>query len=124
MTSEELLDRLLTFAAAVGKLADALPETRLGRHIAGQIVRCGTSPAPNYAEACAAESRADFILKLGICLKEPRETNTWLRLMVKAELAQDGRLEALLDESRQPSNIIAQSLVTAKSRRAEPASRP
>ena len=54
---EDLEDRLLEFAARVGKLVDALPETRLGRHIAGQLVRSGTSPAPNYAEACAGESK-------------------------------------------------------------------
>ncbi len=54
---EDLEERLLSFAARVGKVVDALPDTRLGRHIAGQLVRSGTSPAPNYAEACAAESK-------------------------------------------------------------------
>jgi four helix bundle protein len=49
-------------------------------------VRCGTSPAPNYAEACGAESRKDFIHKLSICLKELRETRCWLKLILKAEL--------------------------------------
>ena len=48
---EDLEDRLLDFAAHIGKLVDALPDNRLGRHIAGQLVRSGTSPAPNYAEA-------------------------------------------------------------------------
>ena len=67
---EDLEDRLLDFAARVGKLVEALPDTRLGRHVAGQLVRSGTSPAPNYAEACAAESKKDFIHKLGIALKE------------------------------------------------------
>ena len=57
---EKLSLRLLNFAARVGKVVDALPDTRLGRHIAGQLVRSGTSPAPNYAEACGAESRKLF----------------------------------------------------------------
>src|SRR5437870_3946750 len=74
MTSEELADRLINFAARVGKVVDALPDTRMGRHIAGQFVRSGTSPAPNYEEACAAESRADFSHKLSICLKELRQS--------------------------------------------------
>ena len=65
---EELEERLLEFAARIGKVVDALPNTRLGRHVAGQLVRSGTSPAPNYAEACGAESKRDFIHKLGICL--------------------------------------------------------
>jgi four helix bundle protein len=71
---EDIEERMLEFAARVGKAVDALPETRLGRHIAGQLVRSGTSPAPNYAEACAAESKNDFIHKLGIVLKELRES--------------------------------------------------
>ncbi|HEV7223266.1 MAG TPA: four helix bundle protein, partial [Pirellulales bacterium] len=57
---EDLAERLLDFAVRAGKVADALPKSRLGRHVAGQLVRCGTSPAPNYEEARAAESRADF----------------------------------------------------------------
>jgi four helix bundle protein len=77
MTSDELLERLIDFAARVGKVVDALPDTRMGRHVAGQLVRSSTSPAPNYEEGCAAESRADFIHKLSICLKELRESRSW-----------------------------------------------
>ena len=51
MTPDELSERLIDFAARIGKVVDALPDTRIGRHIAGQLVRCGTSPAPNYEEA-------------------------------------------------------------------------
>ena len=86
MTPEELSERLLDFAARVGKVTDALPDTRLGRHIAGQLIRSGTSPTPNYEEACAAESRKDFVHKISICLKELRESRSWLRLIIKAEL--------------------------------------
>ena len=70
MTPDELSERLWQFAARAGKVVDALPNTRLGRHIAGQLVRCGTSAPPNYDEGRAAESRADFVHKLGIALKE------------------------------------------------------
>jgi four helix bundle protein len=114
----DLEERLLGFAARVGKVVDALPDTRLGRHIAGQLVRSGTSPAPNYAEACAAESKKDFIHKLGIALKELRETQIWLRLIVKTELLPLPRLTEVIDECEQLNNIIGRSLVTAKSNRA------
>jgi four helix bundle protein len=114
MTPDELSDRLIGFAARVGKVVDALPDTRLGRHVAGQFVRCGTSPAPNYDEACAAESRADFIHKLMIALKELRESRCWIRIMIKAELLPEQRLAELLDEATQLCNIIGQSVVTAK----------
>ncbi|MBI3410454.1 MAG: four helix bundle protein [Planctomycetes bacterium] len=114
MTPEELADRLLTFAARVGKLVDALPDTRLGRHIAGQLVRCGTSPAPNYEEGCAAESRADFVHKLKVVLKELRESRSWLRLIMKCELLPTARVSDLHDESCPLCNIIGQSIVTTK----------
>ena len=111
---EDLEDRLLDFSARVGKLVDALPETRLGRHIAGQLVRSGTSPAPNYAEACAGESKKDFIHKLGIALKELRESRTWIKLILKSDMLHVKLIEPLLDESNQLCNIIGKSLVTAK----------
>ena len=82
----DIEERLLEFAVRVGKAIDTLPDTRLGRHIAGQLVRSGTSPAPNYAEACAGESKKDFIHKLAIVLKELRESSVWIRLIVKSEL--------------------------------------
>ena len=114
MTADELLERLIDFAARVGKVVDALPDTRMGRHVGGQLVRSGTSPAPNYDEGCAAESRADFIHKLSICLKELRESRTWIRLIIKTEMLPEHRLGELLDECNQLGNIIAQSIVTAK----------
>ncbi|HEY8665090.1 MAG TPA: four helix bundle protein [Tepidisphaeraceae bacterium] len=114
LTAEQLADRLLTFGARVGTLVDALPDTRLGRHIAGQLVRSGTSPAPNYEEGRAAESRQDFIHKLNICLKELRESHVWLRLILKAKLLREQRLSKLIDECRQLSNILGKSVVTAK----------
>src|SRR5438128_7252415 len=95
-----MVERLIDFAARVGKVVDALPDTRLGRHIAGQLVRGGTSPAPNYEEACAAESRADFIHKLMICLKELRESRSWIRLIIKAELLPECRMGELLENAR------------------------
>lgn len=111
----DIEERLLEFAVRVGKAVDALPNTRLGRHIAGQLVRSGTSPAPNYAEACAAESKKDFIHKLAIALKELRESSVWIRMITKSELIPEQRLGQLHDECEQLCKIIAKSLVTAKS---------
>ena len=117
MTPEELSERLMSFAARIGKAVDALPDTRMGRHIAGQLVRCGTSPAPNYEEARAAESRADFIHKLGVCLKELRESRCWIRLIVKTELLPEHKMGELHEECTELCNIVAQSIVTAKKNR-------
>ena len=120
MSPHELTDRLWSFAARVGKVVDAAPETRLGRHVAGQLVRSGTSAAPNYDEAKVAESRADFVHKVNIALKELEETNGWLKFLVKAELLPQARIEGLLDECQQLCRILAKSLITAKTAKSRP----
>src|SRR5436190_6952507 len=107
MKPDDLSDRLLDFAARLGKLIDALPSTQMGRHVAGQLVRCGTSPPANYEEARAGESRHDFVHKLSIVLKELRESRCWLRLILRCELLPADRLNSLLDEAAQLCNIIA-----------------
>ena len=76
-----LEDRLLVFAAKIVELTESLPNTRAGNHIAGQLLRCGTSSLSNHGEVEAAESRRDFLHKLRTCLKELRETKRWLRLV-------------------------------------------
>ncbi len=76
MTKEreyDLEDRLIDYAVRIIKLSEALPETKAGKHVSSQILRSGTSPAPNYGEAQSAESKADFIHKLKVSLKELRE---------------------------------------------------
>ena len=123
MTSEELSDRLWDFAARIGKVVDALPDTRLGRHVAGQLVRCGTSSAPNYDEACAGESRADFTHKISIALKELRETRGWLKFIIKTRMLPAKRIDALLDECEQLGNILGRSIVTAKANGTRPVAR-
>lgn len=114
MKGEELLERFVRFASEVGRVVDELPDTRMGRHIAGQLVRCGTSPAPNYAEACAAESRQDFVHKLSIVLKELRETRTWLRIIVHAGLLKDSQTDRIARECQELCNIVGASIVTCK----------
>jgi four helix bundle protein len=70
----DLADRLIDFTIRAFNVVEALPETRVGRHVSSQLVRSGSSPAPNYGKACAAESRRDFIHKMKVCFKELRET--------------------------------------------------
>ena len=115
---DDLARRLTGFAARIGKVVDALPDTRLGRHIAGQLVRCGTAGAPNYAEARAAESKKDFVHKMAIGLKELRESECWLDLIVCADLLPETRLSPLLDENDELIAIFVKSITTAKARKA------
>ena len=116
MTPEDLSNCLWQFAARIGNVVDALPETRVGRHVGGQLVRCGTAAPPNYDEGCAAESRADFVHKLSIALKELRETRGWLFFVTIATLLPETRITELLDEADQLSRIIGRSIATAKGR--------
>src|SRR5205085_4618624 len=113
----DLSERLLDFAVRVGKVVDALPNTKLGSHVARQFVRCGTSAGPNYEEACAAESRADFAHKLSIVLKELRESRFWVRLIVRAELLSAQKMSGMLDEVEQLCNIVGKSVATVKKKR-------
>jgi four helix bundle protein len=106
----------MVFAVRTCKVVDALPDTRVGRHVAGQIVRCGTSPVPNFEESCAAESRDDFIHKRSVVLKELRESVGWLKFIVRGELLPAQRLDDLIDEGQQLCRIIAKAIVTTKRR--------
>ena len=114
MKPDDLSERLLDLAVRVGKVVDALPDTRLGKHIAGQLVRSGTAPAPNYEEACAAESRRDFIHKVRIALKELRETRCWINLIMRSELLPEARMSEIANETDELCRILGQSLVTAR----------
>ena len=116
----DLEDRLIEFGVRVIRLAQALPKTRVGNHIAGQIIRSGTSPAPNYGEAQSAESRPDFIHKMQVCLKELRETRVWLLMTAKANLVKSAsQLDPLIDENNQLISIFVTSVKTARQKRQE-----
>lgn len=111
----DLEERLIDFAVRIIRTAESLPKTRAGNHIAGQLIRCGTSPAPNYGEAQSAESRSDFIHKMKVCLKELRETRIWLLMIVKADLIKPpSKLEPLIHENNELISIFVTSVETAK----------
>ena len=111
----DIAERLLDFAVRIIKLVGALPKSDVGKHIGCQILRSGTSPGSNYEEACGAESRADFVHKLGIALKELKETRFWLRLIRRSGLIEEDKLEPLISECEEIIAIIAKSILTAKS---------
>jgi four helix bundle protein len=110
----DLEDRLLDFSARIIRLVDALPNTRAANHVAGQLVRCGTSPYGNHGEVEAAESRRDFVHKLRICLKELKETKRWLRLLQKASLVPEKKMGAILGETEELIKIFFASVRTAE----------
>jgi four helix bundle protein len=113
----ELKERLIDFAVRSIRLTAHLPQTPAGKHIAGQILRSGTSPAPNYGEAGGAESHADFIHKIGIVLKELNETSIWLRVIDRGELLKKELLTGIIEENRELCRIFTASVTTARANR-------
>jgi four helix bundle protein len=113
----DLEERLLAYSVQIIRLVEALPATRAGNHVAGQLLRSGTSPLPNHAEAQAAESRADFVHKMRICLKELRESLRWLRLVARVPLVKPAsKVESLLVETEELVRIFSASVRTAQQR--------
>jgi len=107
---------LIDYAVRVIRVIEALPDTPVGQHIKGQLLRSGTSPAANYGEARNAESTRDFIHKLRLVVKELNESRIWLLIIIRSKLMNEERVSALLDESEQLCRIIGKSLQTARQR--------
>ena len=112
----DLDERLLDYGARIIKVVECLPKTIAGRRMGDQLLRSGTSVGANYEEAQGAESRADFVHKLQIALKELRESNYWLRLLARAGVLSTARLTGIIDESTQLRVILSKSVVTAKAK--------
>ncbi len=115
--SFDLEERLLEYAAAIIRLTEGMRRTQAGIHMAGQLLRSGTSALPNHGEAQAAESPADFVHKLSICLKELRETWRWLRLAQRVPLVRSpASVDSLLKETEELIRIFYASITTARRR--------
>jgi len=110
----DLEERLLEYSVRIIKIVEQLPNTRTGNHVAGQLLRSGTSPYPNHGEAQAAESQRDFVHKLSISLKELRESQRWLKLIQKIPLIKEPELlNDTLGETEQLIKIFVTSIKTS-----------
>jgi four helix bundle protein len=116
---DDIQDRLINFAVEIIKLCSSLPKAKAGNHVAGQLLRCGTSAAPNYGEVRGAESLNDFIHKLGVVLKELNESGTWLEMIKRSEMLPCDVIQPLIQESNELAKIISASIRTASGKRKE-----
>ncbi len=109
MKYENLENRLIDFAALVVKIVNSVPDTRAANHLAGQLLRAGTSPALNYGEARAGESSRDFLHKMRIALKELRETFVCLKVIYKTKLfsSENDMMDALKESNELISIFVA-----------------
>jgi four helix bundle protein len=117
----DLEERLITFAVRATEVARALVRDVAGKHVANHLMRSSTSAAFHYGEAQSAESAADFVHKMKVCLKELREARICLVLAQRAKLiSPPERLDALIDESRQLILIFHASIATAEKKQQTP----
>ena len=114
--ADQLEDRLINFAVSIIHLAARLPRTPAGKHVSGQILRSGTSPAPNYGEARGAESRADFTHKIRVVFKELNETLVWLRIIERSRLLPAKLLIDIIQENGDLCKIFGATLRTTRVR--------
>jgi len=114
----DLQERFIDYAVSIIKLSEKLPETKAGKHISSQILRSGTSPAANYGEAQSAESKADFIHKLKIALKELRETEIWLKIIVRSKMINClDEISVIIKETDELISILFKCIETASKRK-------
>lgn len=109
MNKEDLKKRTKEFAHRCVKLAVNLPNTYLGNHIKGQLIRCGTSVAANYRAACLAHSKSSFTSKLSIVIEEADESEFWLQFIIDEELESKNMIQSLKNEAHELASIFISS---------------
>lgn len=111
----DLEERMIDYSAQIIEFSKTMSNDYVSNYLSNQLVRSGLSPALNYGEAQAAESRKDFIHKMKIALKELRETRMNLRIIKRTSLAKNNpSLEELLKENNELISIYVKSIETAK----------
>jgi four helix bundle protein len=111
---EDIRERVYRFALQVINLSEQLPPSRSGNILAKQLIRSGTSIGANAQEALAAQSRADFVYKNNIALREARETHYWLRLIKGSNLVSSTNLDTLYEEADQIMRIFGAIVTKAR----------
>ena len=114
MTKEELLNKCIDFSIKINKLRKYLREVQHEYNNSDQIQRSGTSIGANYSEACDAESRQDFVHKLGIAQKEANETVYWLKVLYGSELISKEQFDDLMTDVTGIYKILSASIKTIK----------
>ena len=114
MDKEFVLNKCINFSIKINKLRKYLCEIQHEYNNSDQIQRCGTSIGANYSEACDAETKLDFIHKLGIAQKEANETTYWLKVLHGSDLISLEKYQELITDVNELYRIITASIKTAK----------
>ena len=115
MDKHALEERLIDFAVLIVEISNSMKDSKAANHLAGQLLRSGTSPALNYGEAQSGESRKDFIHKIQIVLKELRETHICLKIIYKTlQYTSKEKIDRALVENNELISIFVKSVETAR----------
>ena len=115
MDKQSLEERLIGFAVLIVEIIGSMPDSRAANHLAGQLLRSGTSPALNYGEAQSGESRKDFIHKIQIVLKELRESHVCLKIIYRTQqFGSKEKIDLAMGECNELISIFVKSVATAK----------
>lgn len=117
MQTYNLEDRLIDFSVMILDIVDTLPNGFAAKHLGNQLIRSGTSPALNYGEVQSSVSKADFIHRMSICLKELRESFINMKILKKKGYLTGEKIEKALNECDELIRIFKKSIQTAKERK-------
>jgi four helix bundle protein len=116
MNAQEMKRRTKAFSLAIIELISEFPNSLVGKKIADQLIRSGTSVGANYRAVCRAKSKADLVNKLSIVLEEADESLYWLEIVAESDLAPSTRIDPLMNEINEIISIIVASIKTSKNK--------
>jgi len=114
MNPNEMKNRTKTYALAIIKLVQGLPNTPAVRVIGNQLLRSGTSVGANYRASCRAKSQADFLAKMGIVEEEADESIYWMELLVESGIVHSTAVAELCNEGNQIVAMVVSPINTAR----------
>jgi len=112
---KDLKNRTKSFALRIMRMYSSLPRSPEAQVLGKQVLRSGTSVGANYREASRGRSKAEFIAKMGDCLKELDETTYWFELLIEGEILPENKLSGLLQESKELTAIFVAIIKKTKS---------
>jgi four helix bundle protein len=111
---KDLKERTKEFALRIIKMYSSLPKSTEAKVLGTQVLRSGTSVGANYQEASRRRSKAEFIAKMGDCLKELDETTYWFDLLIEGNILPKNKLFGLLQESKELTAIFVTIIKNTK----------
>jgi len=111
---KNLKDRTKLFALRIIRMYSSMPKSTEAKILGTQVLRSGTSVGANYREASQGRSKAEFVAKMGDCLKELEETTYWFELLIEGGILSKNKLSGLIQESKELTAIFVTIIKNTK----------